>query len=173
MADNITLNSGSGGAVLKTDDDGTAHWQEVKVAFGADGTQTRVTASAPLPVTEYPVTTGGLSVFKGLDVDESEDEVKGSAGQVYGIHAMNLANAKRYLKFYNDTAANVSVGTTTPVMTIPLPTQGDTNGAGFTWTIPQGIAFSAAICVACTTGIADNDTGAPGANECVVTILYK
>jgi len=27
MADNITLNSGSGGSTLKTDDDGSAHWQ--------------------------------------------------------------------------------------------------------------------------------------------------
>lgn len=50
MADNITLDSGTGGAVVKTDDDGTAHWQYVKVSFGPDNTQTRVTASVGLPV---------------------------------------------------------------------------------------------------------------------------
>ncbi len=50
MADNITLNSGSGGSTVKTDDDGTAHWQYVKIAYGADNTQTRVTTAAPLPV---------------------------------------------------------------------------------------------------------------------------
>ena len=49
MADNITLNSGSGGETVKTDDDGTAHWQYTKTAFGADGTQTRVTSSVGLP----------------------------------------------------------------------------------------------------------------------------
>ena len=41
--------------------------------------------------------------------------------------------------------------------------------------MPQGgpgIAFGTAICVAATTGVADNDTGAPGANEVVGTIFY-
>jgi hypothetical protein len=50
VADNVTLNAGSGGSVIKTDDDGAAHWQYVKVAYGADNTQTRVQDSAPLPV---------------------------------------------------------------------------------------------------------------------------
>lgn len=49
MADNVTLDPGTGGAVIKTDDDGVAHWQYVKVAFGADNTQTRVTTGAGLP----------------------------------------------------------------------------------------------------------------------------
>ena len=50
MADNVDLDAGSGGATIKTDDDGTAHWQYVKAAFGADNTQTRVTSSVGLPV---------------------------------------------------------------------------------------------------------------------------
>ena len=50
MANNVTLDAGSGGAVIKTDDDGTAHWQYSKLAFGADNTQTRVTSSSGLPV---------------------------------------------------------------------------------------------------------------------------
>ena len=29
------------------------------------------------------------------------------------------------------------------------------------------------ITVAATTGLADNDTGAPGANEVIVNVLYK
>lgn len=118
-------------------------------------------------------TTGGSTYYKNLDVDESEDEIKGTAGQIYWIHCMNLANAKRYLKFYNDTAANVIVGTTTPVLTFPLPTPGDTNGAGFNIAFPQGIAFDTAITVAATTGFADADTGAPGANEIILNLGYK
>lgn len=117
-------------------------------------------------------TAGGTTYYKNLDVDETEDDVKASAGQVYWIHAFNLANAKRYLKFYDLAAASVSVGTTVPVLTFPLPTQGDTNGAGFTLSIPNGIAFGTAICIAATTGVADNDTGAPGANEVIVNLGY-
>jgi len=52
MADDITLNTGSGGAVIATDDDGSRHFQYVKLAFGADNTQTLVgsISSNSLPV---------------------------------------------------------------------------------------------------------------------------
>lgn len=52
MADDITLNSGSGGSKIATDDDGTRHHQYVKLEFGADNTQTKVDASNPLPVVQ-------------------------------------------------------------------------------------------------------------------------
>lgn len=117
-------------------------------------------------------TSGGTTLFKSIDLDETEEEVKATAGQVYWIHAMNLAAAPRFLKFYNATAATVVVGTTVPDLTFPLATQGDTNGAGFTLAIPNGIAFGTAITIAATTGIADADAGAPGANEVVVMLGF-
>jgi len=117
-------------------------------------------------------TSGGTTLYKNIDVDESEDQIKGTAGQIYWIHCMNLKASVLFLKFYNATAANVTVGTTVPDLTFPIPTQGDTNGAGFVLVIPNGIAFDTAITVACTTGVADNDSGAPGANECIVNLGY-
>ena len=118
-------------------------------------------------------TSGGTTIFRSIDLDETEEEVKGSAGQIYWIHAMNLAATKRFLKIYSAPAASVTVGSTTPVMTLPLPTQGDANGAGFFMAIPNGIAIGGTgLSVAATTGIADADTGAPGANEVVVHIGY-
>lgn len=117
-------------------------------------------------------TSGGTTLYKNIDVDETEDEIKGTAGQVYWIHAMNLKASVLYLKFYNATAASVTVGTTVPDLTFPVPTQGDTNGAGFVLAIPNGIAFGTAITIACTTGVADNDSGAPGANEMIVNLGY-
>lgn len=63
MADNVTLNAGSGGAVIATDEDGTpAHHQYVKVEFGADGTFTKVTSSVGLPVGDAG---GSLTVDNG------------------------------------------------------------------------------------------------------------
>lgn len=50
MADNVILDSMSGGETVSTDYDGTAHHQYVKLEFGADNTQTKVDASNPLPV---------------------------------------------------------------------------------------------------------------------------
>jgi len=116
-------------------------------------------------------TAGGLSIFRSLDIDESEEEIKASAGQIYWIHAMNMVATARYLKFYNATAANVTVGTTTPVLTFPIPAN-STTGAGFVFNVPQGIPFGTAISVACTTGVADADTGAPGANDVIINIGY-
>lgn len=50
MADNVLLNSGSGGDTIAADDVGGAKHQYVKVEFGADGTATKVSAADPLPV---------------------------------------------------------------------------------------------------------------------------
>ena len=117
-------------------------------------------------------TSGGTTLYKNIDVDETEDQVKATAGQVYWIHAINLSAGVRYLKLYNATAAAVTVGTTVPDLTFPIPTQGDTNGAGFLFSVPNGIEFTTAITIASTTGVADNDSGAPGANDVVVNLGY-
>lgn len=137
-----------------------------------DAGAARMTLDRKQIVVLQPHTQGGLSIFRSLDIDETEEDVKTSAGQLYFIHAMNMVATARYLKFYNATAANVTVGTTTPVLTFPLPAN-STTGAGFTVSIPHGLEFSTAISVACTTGVADADTGAPGANDVIINLGYK
>lgn len=145
---------------------------------GSGVTQPVSAASLPLPsgaataANQLAVTSGGTTLYKNIDVDESEDQVKGSAGQVYWVHAINLKATPLFLKFYNATAASVTVGTTVPDLTFPVPSAGDTNGAGFTLSIPNGVAFGTAITIAATTGVADNDSGAPGANELIVNLGY-
>lgn len=51
MADNTTLNAGTGGDVIATDDIGGVKHQRVKIEFGADGSAADVSAANPLPVT--------------------------------------------------------------------------------------------------------------------------
>lgn len=116
-------------------------------------------------------TSGGTTIFRSIDLDEGTLEVvKASAGQIYWIHVMNLATATRFVKIYNATSG--TYGTGTPVLTFPIATQGDSNGAGFTLSIPNGIAFATGISIGAGTGVADNDTGAPGANEVIVNIGF-
>lgn len=130
-----------------------------------------VSVAKPLPVTHIPSATGGCSVHRSLDLDETEEEAKATAGTVYGWYVTNRATTPRYLKFYNATAATVVVGTTTPLMTFEIPANAsDHVGANALGGI--GIAFTTAITVAATTGLADNDTGAPSANDVVVNIFY-
>lgn len=140
------------------------------IAGSVDVVSGTITATGSLSL--IPVASGGLSIFRSLDLDETEEQVKGTAGQVYGWYMANRTTATLYVKFYNDTAANVIVGTTTPVMTFPLPgNASDTVAANMVGDV--GIEFTTAITVACTTGIADADTGAPAANACVVNLWYE
>jgi hypothetical protein len=104
--------------------------------------------------------------YKNIDVDESEDAVSASQCIVKGFTAYNLhASDKRYLKLYNAGTGDVTVGTTVPTMTFPLAA-----GQGMTWSTP--LLFATALTVAATTGVADNDSGAPGANEVVFNCGY-
>ena len=131
------------------------------------------TGTFAVQATPVAAATGGCTIFRSLDLDESEEEVKGSAGTVYGFTVFNMTAATLFLKFYNATAASVTVGTTTPVLTYPIPTLGDTNGTGVQVSIPNGAEFGTAITAAVTTALADNDTGAPGANACVINVYFK
>ena len=49
MADNTTLNPGTGGDVIASDDIGGVKYQRVKLAVGAEGSATDATATTPLP----------------------------------------------------------------------------------------------------------------------------
>ena len=172
MADNFATNAGSGGSTFASDDITSVHYPRIKLVHGADGTNDGdISTANPMPVRVLPVAAGGCSIFRSLDLDESEEEVKSTAGTVYGVWFSNTATATRFLKFYNATAASVTVGTTTPVLTLALPGNSTDDISGV-FSIPQGIAFGTAITVAATTGVADNDTGAPAANDVIVNVFY-
>lgn len=113
-----------------------------------------------------PVSTGGLSVYRNINLVASGINIKSSAGQIYGWYLFNNAATVRYIKLYNKARAP-SVGADTPAMTIPLPC-----GAAANVIVPSGIAFSHGIGIAATTGVADGNAGAPAANEVVVNIIY-
>src|ERR1051326_4050025 len=83
MADNITLNSGSGGAVVATDDITSVHYPISKLAHGALDSATLVSTSSGLPVQQqgtftvtgaggtFPVTDSGGS----LTVDDGGSSI--------------------------------------------------------------------------------------------------
>lgn len=139
--------------------------------WGADGAAGDTSVANPLPIQVVGQAAGGTSTFRSIDLDESEEQVKATAGTVYGLWFSNTATSTRFLKLYNDTAANVTVGSTTPQITLALPGNSSDDVSGVI-SLPQGIAFSTAITAAATTGVADADTGAPGANEVIVNIFY-
>lgn len=153
MADTFVTNAGSGGNTFASDDISSVHYPRIKVSQGNDGvaqdgwTPHRLVSAA---------TTNATSV-------------KASAGQVGFIFAVNLNAAVRYLKLYNKASAP-TVGTDTPIATLPIPAS--TTGAGFVLPIPGGVNFSTGIAYATTTGVADSDTAAVAANEILLFMGY-
>ncbi|MBA2708774.1 MAG: hypothetical protein H0U59_13295 [Gemmatimonadaceae bacterium] len=169
MADGVAITAGSGTTIL-TDDTASGHVQVNKLAISTDGSATLIPATADgLGVLIRTETANGPTVFRSTtDLDETEEQVKATAGQVYGYMFHNVSTSWRYLKWYNGTAATVVVGTTTPLFIQGLPP----TSAGHI-SFDHGIPFSTAITVAATTGVADTDVTGPTTNDVAVTVLYK
>jgi len=82
MADNVTLDPGSGGDTVGADDISGVKYQRVKVIIGADGTNDGDVASGnPLPVTPP---TPQNNAFANWDAGEYETIAAGQTDQVLG-----------------------------------------------------------------------------------------
>jgi hypothetical protein len=115
-----------------------------------------------------PQISGGLTIAKFLDLDEADQQIKATAGQLYGWYLFNSAASTHYVKLWNATTANVTVGSTATALTIPVPA-----GAAANVEFTNGIEFATAITAACTTGKADNNSGAPAADAVTAMFFYK
>lgn len=83
-----------------------------------------------------------------------------------GYYIANLTTATRYVKLY-DKATAPTVGTDVPKWTLPIPA-----GAAANMQFTDGLEFVLGLGLALTTGVADNDSGAVGANEVVVNLAF-
>lgn len=111
------------------------------------------------------------SPFKSLDVDETKVEVTTLPCVVGWLYLFNSATTNRYLKFYGLASADVTVGTTVPLLTLPIPGLVSTDDVVAVTQIPDGgLFFPHGLTLAATTGFANNDTGAPGNNEVIVNL---
>jgi len=114
---------------------------------------------------------GGLSIYYDHDLDETAVAVKAGAGNLYAIHVINTTDAPLYLQLFNVAQGSVTVGTTAPDLQFVVPGNADSDGAGFTFSVPQGIEFDTAITAACSTD--SEGSSAPGANACHCNLFYK
>ena len=109
-----------------------------------------------------------VTPYRNLDLDETGVIVDATPCKVAVVSLCNLhATAVRYVKFYNK--ATAATNADTPILTIPvapsiLGGSIDVNLLHREWPFNTGLSMR------CTTGIADNDTGAPGNNEMVVNL---
>src|SRR5215475_7401547 len=100
MADNVTLNPGSGGSVIATDDDGTAQHEWVKLEWGPDNTFNKVDD-----------TTGKRIPIKLGDIDAA---LKGAGG---GLKVEIAPSTAQQITLQASQVAAVTNGTTTRTIT--------------------------------------------------------
>jgi hypothetical protein len=113
-------------------------------------------------------TTGGSTPSHTISAASTNStNIKASAGQIYDGAISNTNAAARFLKLY-DKATAPTVGTDTPKRTIQIPAN---STVILSW--PNGLSFANGIGFGTTTGIADADTGAIGANDLSIDLGYK
>lgn len=116
--------------------------------------------------TLIPVTTGGLSVYRNINLGVVGQVVKASAGQIYNLFAYNLHTVVQFVKIYNK--ATAADETDVPIATIPVPA-----GSGVVIPIDHGEAYATGISVRGTGALADNDTTATTASTLILKLDYK
>jgi hypothetical protein len=150
VADNISLNPGSGGDTVAADDVSSAKYQRVKIVPGGDGS----------------VSNDGCTAYKKTAAGTSADaaNVKASAGVVYGYTAVNTAATDAFLHFYN-VASAPTVGTTTTLFSVLLPPDG-----GVSFDLTHGVKFDTGISVGISTTIGGS-TGVT-ADSVILSVFY-
>jgi hypothetical protein len=153
MSDGFTANPGAGGSTFASDDVGGTHWPRLKISVGSDG------------VALDNWTPWGLKSTASTNANA----VKTAPGAVGFISAMNVGSAVAYLKLYNKASAP-TVGTDTPLLTIPIPAS--TTGAGVVIPIPNGLFFSTGIALALTVSPGTAATDAVAADQVFLALGY-
>lgn len=108
-----------------------------------------------------PIADGASTVFDA-DGDNTAQQIKASAGKLYGLEVSNPNTVDAYIQLFDLATGSVTVGTTTPKQSYLVPGgDGINNGAmDKVFTIP--VSFATAITYACTTtatGSGDPTTG--------------
>src|SRR5436305_982274 len=106
------------------------------------------------------------NTYRTLDCQTDGVNIKSIAGEVAGWYISNNSSSVRYVKLYDKATAPTSGDT--PKLTIAIPASSAANVIA-----PAGIDFTLGIGIRGTTGVADNDTGAPTANDVIVNLLYR
>lgn len=154
---------------------------EVLSSAVASGTvNVRVGVSAPPPssttgtISQVASSSGGSTpVSKQVAANTTSVAICASACTLYGLYVQTISATPLWLKLYNTAQGSVTCGTPTPVDRILIPASA--TGAGAVIPIAGGVgaAYGTALTACVTTGIADNDTGAPTVSQSQISYYVK
>jgi hypothetical protein len=145
-------------------------WDEVGI--NDSGNSITVDNGGTFAVQPGVSTSGGESSHSALSTAAVYTaEVKGSAGQIYGVEIFNKGAAAVYARLYNQTGAPASTDGANIIWRGIVP--GSTTGAGFVKGWPNGKTCGTGIGIRVSGAIADNDTTVLAANEVTINVGYK
>lgn len=137
--------------------------------------QTTMSASLPVniasdqtkvPVAPQAISSGGATQTVKTNVNATVQNVKVSAGTLYGLLLTNTTAAAAFVQVFDVTSGSITVGTTPPSQMHLVPA-----GSSMLLSFPAvGVAFLTAINVASTTTATGNTGSASGMN---VTAFYQ
>lgn len=129
-----------------------------------------VASMTPIQTRSAGVATPVRIVSAGASTNLTEIADSGGC-RIVSIAGAVARTSAVYLKLYNAADGSVTVGTTTPYITLPLPA-GGTNPTSFQFDVNQVFA-SGACSLAMTTAVADNSTAALTAADVVgLTVIW-
>lgn len=100
---------------------------------------------------------GGPKTLRDANVDNTAQECKTSDGYLFGYHVQNPNSSDAWLQLYDAESGDVTVGTTTPKLSLVVPASGAIEAF-----LPDRVRFGTAITYAATTtatGGTDPTTG--------------
>jgi hypothetical protein len=127
---------------------------------GAANAQTTFRAQAPINVTSTIVANNTTAIV-----------ISSKSASVYQVDAYNTGTTIAFVKLYN--AATATCGSGTPIARYMIPFGTSSSGGGFVTPNINGDAYVNGVTMCVTTGIADNDTGAPAATTYIVNVHWK
>jgi hypothetical protein len=107
----------------------------------------------------------GVLTHRDADVDNTAQSCKTTRGKIYGYHIQNPNASDAWLQFYDAATGDVTVGTTTPKVSLVVP------GSGAIEEHPtEPIQFETAITYSATTTAAGGTDPTTGL---VANLLYR
>lgn len=147
---------------------GTVSAATQRVVLATDVALPAGTNSLGKTVAEASASGTGTSTFRDAALSNADVAVKASAGRVYGYNLFNPGSALAYVHFYDAATADVTVGTTTPKLSLALPSNANAQ-IGVDSGFDPPITFATAITVAAST--TPGGGTAPG-TAIVANVLY-
>lgn len=107
----------------------------------------------------------GALPYRNAALKATKQVVSSAKSRVYGLHVWNQDTSDTYLQFYDALTAGVTVGTTTPTLTLVVPAS---SGIDKDTTIPW--EFNTGIVVAATTTVGGSTNPT---NGLLINLFYK